>query len=166
MPVDDILANSPVVFSDDSREGETTLKADFTLNVPFFQKFQAGGNFKIFGVRYDSAAPLGTDNPFSAVPEQNAFAIQQSFTTFQSGAYLQATRPVTSRLSLTVGGRLDHYAYLDTVRVSPRLAGNYQLGSRWSLRGAYGRYYQQPFLLFVSVFPENRDLTPCLRHRR
>jgi hypothetical protein len=159
-PVDDIIANGPVVFSDDSREGETTLKADVTLNVPFFEKLQAGGNFKIFGVRYASAAPLGTDNPFSAVPDQNAFAIDASFTTFQSGAYLQATRAVTGRLSLTVGGRLDHYAYLDALRVSPRLAGSYQLGSGFSLRAAYGRYYQQPFLLFVSVFPGNRDLTP------
>jgi hypothetical protein len=160
VPVDEILAASPVVFSDDSREGETTFKADLTLNVPFFEKLQAGGNFKIFGVRYDSAAPLGTDNPFSPVPEQNAFDIDESFRTYQTGAYLQATAPVTSRLSLTVGGRLDHYAYLDSVRVSPRLAGSYGLGSGWSLRGAYGRYYQQPFLLFVSVFPENRDLSP------
>ena len=160
VPVDDIIANGPVVYSDDSREGETTFKADLTLNLPFFQKLQVGGNFKIFGVRYDSAAPLGTDNPFSAVPEQNAFAIQQSFTTNQTGAYVQATRSVTRDLSLTVGGRLDHYAYLDAVRLSPRLAGSYQLGAGWSLRGAYGRYYQQPFLLFVSVFPENRNLTP------
>ena len=129
VPVDEILATSPVVFSDDSREGETTFKADLTLNVPFFQKLQAGGNFKIFGVRYDSAAPLGTDNPFSPVPEQNAFDIDESFTTYQTGAYLQATAPVTSRLSLTVGGRLDHYAYLDSVRVSPRLAGSYGWGT-------------------------------------
>ena len=160
VPVDDILGTSPVVFSDDSREGETTFKADVTLNVPFFQKLQTGGNVKIFGVRYDSAAPLGTDNPFSPVPEQNAFDIERSFTTYQTGAYLQATAPVTSRVSVTMGGRLDHYAYLDAVRVSPRLAGSYGLGSGWSLRGAYGRYYQQPFLLFVSVFPENRDLAP------
>jgi hypothetical protein len=160
VPVDDIIANSPVVFSDDSREGETTFKADVTLNVPILQKLQAGGNVKIFGVRYDSAAPLGTDNPFSAVPEQNAFDIQESFTTYQSGIYVQATRPVTRALSVTAGGRLDHFAYLDSVRVSPRLAGSYQLSGGWSLRGAYGRYYQQPFLLFVSVFPENRELRP------
>ena len=160
VPVDDILASSPVVFSDDSREGETTFKADLTLNVPLFDKVQAGGNFKIFGVRYDSAAPLGTDNPFSPIPEQNAFDIQQSFTTYQSGGYLQATRSMTDRLGVTIGGRIDHYAYLDTVRLSPRIAGSYALGNGLSLRASYGQYYQQPFLLFVSVFPENRELTP------
>ena len=82
VPVDDVIAGSPVVFSDDSREGETTFKYDLTLRTPIIDKVQAGGTFKVFNVRYDSAAPFGADNPFSPVPDVNAFDIRQSFTTY------------------------------------------------------------------------------------
>jgi outer membrane receptor protein involved in Fe transport len=160
VPVDDVIAGSPVVFEDDSREGETTVKYDLTLNVPMFQKLQVGGSFKIFNVRYDSAAPLGTDNPYSASPEQNAFDLSESFRTYQTGAYLQATKDVTSRLGVTLGARLDDFRYVDRLHVSPRAAISYRVSNRLSLRSAYGQYFQQPFLLFVSVFPENRNLQP------
>jgi outer membrane receptor protein involved in Fe transport len=160
LPVDEIITRSPVVFSDNSREGETTVKYDVTLNVPVVQKVQAGGSFKVFSVRYDSAAPLGTDNPFSITAERNAFDINETFSTSQSGAYLQATTQLTRRLGVTAGGRVDDFRYAGTQRISPRAALSYRLSSALSLRGAYGRYFQQPFLLFVSVFPENESLLP------
>jgi outer membrane receptor protein involved in Fe transport len=160
VPVDDVIAGSPVVFSDDSREGETTFKYDLTLRTPMIDKFQAGGTVKIFNVRYDSAAPFGSDSPFSPVADLNAFDIRQSFTTYQTGFYVQGSQSLTRRLEVTAGARVDDYRSLSSTRVSPRAALNYQLAPGVSLRAAYGQYYQQPFLLFTSVFPENRALVP------
>ena len=160
VPVDDVIAGSPVVFSDDSREGETTFKYDLTLRTPIIDKVQAGGTFKVFNVRYDSAAPFGADNPFSPVPDVNAFDIRQSFTTYQTGLYVQGSQSLTRRLEVTAGARLDDYRFLAETRISPRAALSYRLSPNLSLRASYGQYYQQPFLLFLSVFPENRALVP------
>jgi hypothetical protein len=45
VPVDDIIGQSPVVYREDSREGETTVKYDLTVHVPFLDTVQAGGSF-------------------------------------------------------------------------------------------------------------------------
>jgi outer membrane receptor protein involved in Fe transport len=160
VPVDDVIAASPVVFSDDSREGETTVKYDLTLRTPIVDRIQAGGTVKIFNVRYDSAAPFGSDNPFSPVADLDAFDIRQSFTTYQTGLYLQGSQALTPRLEVTAGARFDDYRFLESTRVSPRAGLSYRLTGNLSVRASYGQYYQQPFLLFASVFPGNRALVP------
>ena len=159
-PAETVIAGSPVVFTENSTEGETTFKYDLTLAAPFAEKIQTGGNFKIFRVWYDSAAPFGTDNPYSPRPDRDAFAISTRFTAYQSAAYLQVSRNVTSRLSATVGARLDHFQYLGRTRLSPRAAVGFRLTDTSSTTFSYGRYYQQPFFLFVESFAENRNLVP------
>ena len=61
-------ATSPVVYREDSHEGETTLKYDLTLHVPLFDTVQAGGSFKVFNVGYAVDSPYGNDTPYSPVP--------------------------------------------------------------------------------------------------
>ena len=52
VPPEVVIARSPVVYSEDSREGETTIKYDLTVHVPFFDTVQAGGSFKTFRIDY------------------------------------------------------------------------------------------------------------------
>ncbi|MEW6322648.1 MAG: TonB-dependent receptor [Acidobacteriota bacterium] len=159
-PASEVIAASPVVFRDASREGETTVKYDVTAYLPRLDKVQAGGALKAFQVDYDTAAPLGTDNPYSADRGLNAFDLSLKFTAYQAGAYLQASESLTRRLSVTWGGRVDLYEYLGETRFSPRAAVSYALTDRLSWRASYGRYYQQPFFLFLAAFDENRELVP------
>jgi hypothetical protein len=63
-----------------------------------------------------------------------------------------------------MGGRVDRYDLLRRTRVSPRISANYALTSRVSAHAASGVYYQQPPFLFVTVFPENRELEPLRAH--
>src|SRR4029453_10647427 len=60
----------------------------------------------------------------------------------------------------SVGGRVDRYDYLDATRLSPRASASYRLTDRIVLTASYGRYFQQPYFLFLSIFPENRRLVP------
>jgi hypothetical protein len=159
-PVDDVIANGAVVFTDDSRESETTVKYDFTAYVPFLDKIQAGGTVKLFHVQYDASQPFGYNSPYSVEPDINPFDLDQDYTTSQFGAYVQGTENLTSRLNLTWGLRVDRYSYLGQTRLSPRAGMSYRLADAWSWRASYGRYYQQPFSLFLSAFPENRSLVP------
>jgi outer membrane receptor protein involved in Fe transport len=154
------IAGAPTVFSENSSEGESTIKYDLTAYMPGFDKVQLGGSYKIFRLSYQTASPLGEDTPFSVVPGVNRFDVRTSFNAYQSGAYFQNTRNLGKRLNVTWGGRFDNYQYLGSTRFSPRAGVSYRLTDRMSLRGSYGTYYQQPFFQFLAVFPQNRGLVP------
>jgi outer membrane receptor protein involved in Fe transport len=160
VPVEDQLAAGSVVFSEGSTESEATVKYDVTTYLPLVGTLQGGASVKRFDARYDTASPFGTDSPFFAAPDANPFSLNEHISTYQIGGYVQGTRALTRRLSATLGVRFDRYQYLDASRVSPRAGLNYALTSRLSLRASYGRYAQQPFLLFLSAYPENRSLAP------
>jgi len=158
--VDDLIAHSPLVYSEDNREAETTLKYDLTAHAPVFDKIQAGGSFKMFRIRYDASQPLGNDNPFTVSRNVDTFAINQRFNAFQGAGYFQSSRNIGSRLNFTWGGRVDNYEYLSATRFSPRAGLSVRLTDRLSWRTSYGTYYQQPFFLFLAAFPVNRGLAP------
>jgi len=163
VPVDELIDQGPLVFTEGSREGETTIKYDLTTYVPVMgrnTKFQVGGSFKIFRLDYDTGSPLGDDSPFSIEPGINAFTVNRRFTAHQSGAYAQATKDLTRRVNLTAGVRFDHYQYTDHTRVSPRVGLGVQLTDSVRWNASAGRYFQQPFFLFLASFPENATLKP------
>lgn len=143
-----------------TREGETTVKYDLTIKAPFFGSVQAGGTVKMFGIDYGVESPYGNDSPYSPTPGLDPLFLAEQFRAWQTGAYLQSTKTLTPRLSLTIGGRLDHYSVLDRVRFSPRSSVTVRLTDAWSASASVGSYYQQPAFLFVSAFPENRTLVP------
>ena len=160
IPADQVIDSSPVIFQTDSTESETTVKYDATLSASSKRKFQFGGSVKQFRLKYETAAPLGFDSPYSVQPGVNPFSIDDRFTAWQSSAYLQVTQDLTSALNVTAGGRFDRYQYIDASRFSPRLAASLALTSRLAAKASTGIYYQQPAFQFLAVFPQNRTLKP------
>ncbi len=160
LPPDVVIARSPVVYSENSGEGETTIKYDLTVHVPFFDTVQAGGSFKTFRIAYKVESPYGNDTPYSPVPNINPLFLDTRFRSYQTGAYLQASKQLVSRVSVTLGGRVDDYAFLSQTRVSPRAGATVRLTGALSWNASVGSYYQQPAFLFVSAFPQNASLVP------
>lgn len=158
--IDAVIAAGAVIYKEKSSENETTVKYDLTAYAPVFNKLQAGGSMKTFSLNYLVQSPLGSDVPFSPVPDVNPLDLQRKFRAYQNSAYFQSTRDLTKRLNLTWGGRVDHYQYLGETRVSPRAGLSYRVTDKLSWRASYGQYYQQPFFLFLSSFPQNRGLVP------
>ncbi|MCC7241451.1 MAG: TonB-dependent receptor, partial [Acidobacteria bacterium] len=158
--VDDIIAASPVVFKENSSEGDTTLKYDLTTSLPLLNRLQIGGSVKVLRVNYDTASPLGNDSPYSPAAGIDPFALKTRVVSAQAGAYAQATQNLGSRVNLTAGGRYDYYQYTDRSRFSPRAALSVTLTDALSWKASTGIYYQQPFFLFLAAFPENRQLVP------
>jgi hypothetical protein len=159
-PVDTLIATSPVVFRENSREAETTIKYDLTTDVLVLDRLQVGGSVKRLGVNYDTTSPFGNDSPYSTVPGLDPFVLTTKEASYHTAAYAQATQDLGRRLSLTWGGRFDHYQYIGQSRFSPRAGVSVKLTDKLSWNGATGIYYQQPFFLFLAVFPENRQLLP------
>lgn len=159
-PVSDLIAASPFVYQEDSREDETTIKYDHTAYVGGLGKLQAGGSFKLFNLSYRVASPFGYDGPFTQVADVNPIDLREDPATAQSSAYLQDTIDLTGRLNITLGSRIDHYELFGATRFSPRAGASFRLTDRLSLRGSYGQYFQQPPFLFALAFQQNRDLVP------
>lgn len=153
----DLIAQSTLVFDDDSRERETTLKYDLTVNVPWFEKIQTGGAYKIFNLNYRVVSPFGSDTPYSQVGDVFPFDLNRRFRAYQSSGYFQATRPFGSRVNLTWGGRVDNYSILNRTRFSPRAGLSVRLTEKLSWRASAGSYFQQPFFLFLAAFPETKQ---------
>ena len=160
VPPEAVIAQSPVVYREDSHEGETTLKYDLTVHVPLFDTVQAGGSFKVFGVGYAVNSPYGNDTPYSPVPGIDPFVLDTQFRSYQTGAYLQASKQVASRVNVTLGGRFDDYSTLSQARFSPRAGVDVRLTRTLSWNSSAGSYYQQPAFLFVAAFPQNASLVP------
>ena len=159
-PADAVIAASPIVFSERSREGESTIKYDLTTSMQRVGTLQAGGSVKRFDIDYDTASPLGNDSPYSTTRDLNAFALTTGLQAWQYGAYAQWSRDLSPRLNVTAGSRVDAYRYLGQTRVSPRAGVSYKVTDRVTTSASYGRYAQQPPFLFLAVFPENRALVP------
>lgn len=160
IPIPDLIGASPLVFDDDSRERETTLKYDLTLYAPFLQKIQAGAAFKIFNLNYRVASPFGSATPYSQIPDVYPFSLDRGFRAYQNSGYVQASRRMGPRVNLTWGGRVDHYSLLQSTRFSPRAGLSVRLTEKLSWRASYGSYFQQPFFLFLAAFPENQSMVP------
>lgn len=160
IPVDEQIANGAIVFREDSVERQFDLKYDLTLNLPASTTLQVGASVKFFNADYDAASPFGTDSPYFPL-DLNPFALRSALRTTQPGGYAQVTRTIGGRLEATAGLRWDRYNYLTTAaRTSPRLGLRYRLAPAVALTASAGRYYQQPFFLFLAAFPQNRNLQP------
>src|SRR5690606_18372898 len=143
-----------------SREGELGVKYDVTLYLPAVEKLQAGVSLRRLSADYDAASPFGSDSPYYPEADQNPFALRERRAAAQVGGYLQASRRIAGRLNLTAGLRGDRFDYLDASRLSPRAGASVDLSPRMALQMSAGRYYQQPFFLFLAAFPQNRTLEP------
>ncbi len=158
--LEDLISRSPVVYSEDSSERETTIKYDFTVFGQALKKIQAGAAVKRISANYVAVQPFGYDNPWSATPGTDVLDLDFEQVSYDVGAYAQATWDPTRRLGITFGGRVDRYGYTEKTRVSPRLAVGYRLSNSLTWQGSYGIYYQQTSPLLLAAFPGNNELDP------
>ena len=160
VPVSEQLAAGALVFREHSGEDELTLKYDVSSQAPMLGKVQAGISVRRTVTDYDAASPFGTDSPYFRDVDQNPFALEERSASYLTGVYGQVSRPLFGRLDVTLGARVDRFGSVGESRVSPRAGLAYEIAPRVSLRGSAGVFYQQPFALFLSAYPENRALEP------
>ena len=68
--VAEVVARTPLLYRENSREAETTVKYDLTATLATLGKLQAGGGVKTFRFRYDAEQPGGLTirTPLRATP--------------------------------------------------------------------------------------------------
>ena len=160
LSVDEQIAAGAEVFRENSTESEFGFKYDLTAMLSPVGKVQAGVAAKRLRTHYVAASPFGSDGPYFTEPDRNPLALNERRSAMVAGVYAQVSRNLGTLVGVTAGARIDRFGYLPAWRTSPRLGLSLKATSSVSLKTAVGRYYQQPFQLFVSAFPENASLTP------
>ena len=159
--LDSSIDRAPVIFAEDSVERETTVKYDYTgVGSGWARTFQAGGAVKRVSARYDVLQPYGYDNPYSSTPGSDPLALDARLTSYDLSGYLQGNWDLASRVSLTAGGRVDHYGYAGKTRLSPRAGVSYRVNDRVVWQSSFGIYYQQTSPVLLAAFPGNRTIEP------
>lgn len=153
----DSLSPPSAIFRANTTEGEQTLRADVQLEPKAGLEVSAGAAFKFAStLNYDILLP-----GFARVDDTgrpNALTVDTTFTAARGAAYGQLSWKPMPRVRLTAGLRGDYYAFLDAIRISPRLGARIGLDDRTTLTFAAGRYWQAPQYIWLVGDPTNRDV--------
>jgi len=144
------------IFSNQSKEGETSLRADVTLRTGQTTEFSFGAQAKLIRFNANLALP-GYVSPFGDTLSVNV----QDYRTYgtKGSAYLQLTHKLFTRLTFIAGGRGDFFDLIDkSFAVAPRAALLYEISPLTTLTASAGVYYQSPSYIWLVADNANREL--------
>ena len=156
----DSLDPPNTIFRAYSTEGETSLRADLTVQATPTMELSGGAVAKYASaLDYDLLLPGALRLDAGGAPRP--LALDTSFTADRQALYGQVAWQATSRLRTTTGLRLDRYGFLaGAARLSPRLGARYALTDATTLTASLGRYWQAPSYIWLVGDPANRELPP------
>ncbi|MCZ7557066.1 MAG: TonB-dependent receptor [Bacteroidia bacterium] len=146
------------VFRSDSKEGETSLRADGVFLLSRDTELSFGAQGKMGRVRGDFAL-TPTVNTIQTGPALDPLSNVWDTTAFKGSVYAQVARTFFERLRVTLGGRLDYFNLIDeSAAIAPRLALRYALTDLTTLTLSGGRYHQAPSYIWLVSNAANASL--------
>ncbi len=146
------------VFRSDSKEGETSLRADGVFLLDRETELSFGGLGKLARVHGDFAL-TPTADAIQTGPALQPLANLWDTTAFKGAMYAQVARTFFTRLRVTLGGRFDYFNLIDEpVAIAPRLSMRYELTNLTTLTLSGGRYHQAPSYIWLVSNPANAAL--------
>ncbi|MBE0646026.1 MAG: TonB-dependent receptor [Bacteroidetes bacterium] len=146
------------VFVSNSREGESSLRADGVFLFDRSLELSFGAQGKLGRVEGDFAW-TPTSNSFLQGPDIQNLENAWDTTALKANAYVQLARTFFSNLRVTVGGRLDYFNLIDEpVAVGPRASLRYAVTDLTTLSLSGGTYYQSPSYIWLLSNPANTRL--------
>ncbi len=144
------------IFRNKSREGETTLKTDVDFQLSPKINLTFGNQLKYApNLTYDVIVPgyMRTSSTGDTVGLYQDTTLK----TYKNASYVSLSASF-GKTKLTLGGRYDHYGFLeDKSYLSPRLSVIYQLNDVSAIILSSGRYYQAPSYIWLIGAP-NQNL--------
>ncbi|MCE1165328.1 MAG: TonB-dependent receptor [Bacteroidetes bacterium] len=152
-----------VFFRNNSKEGTTSLKAEYFLQVSKTSEFSAGAEGKIVNFRNDILKDTDTLNYLN--PQTNtpyvlpAVNLNNDTYTYKGAAFVQWTQYIATRLKVNAGLRYDYFEYTDKKNyISPRISSSLNLFHDLYLNMSYGIFYQSPSYVWLVSNGSNRSL--------
>ena len=156
----DSLDPPNTIFRAFSTEGETSLRADLSIQATPRVELSGGAQMKYAStLDYDVLLPGVARLDAAGIP--TPLTVDTSFTADRQALYGQVAWQATAKLRTTTGLRVDRYGFLDgALRASPRLGARYALTERTTLTASLGSYWQAPSYIWLIGDPSNRTLPP------
>ncbi|HEX9970787.1 MAG TPA: TonB-dependent receptor [bacterium] len=156
-------------FTNDSREGEYTLKSDFVLQAHKNLELNFGASMKsvqfdydlwndadtLFEYDYLGANPDAIIDAFKIYP---FYRVDRKFRSFKSALYTQLSLDFLKHFRLTSGLRYEYFNFNGFASISPRLGFSYFINPKMTFNLAYGKHYQSPAYIELAANPLNDDL--------
>ncbi|MAT40268.1 MAG: TonB-dependent receptor [Ectothiorhodospiraceae bacterium] len=143
------------IFQSDSREGETSLRADGVFVIGDSRELSFGARGKYVKTLGEYVFPVAADTGLGFAPEAGAW----DTTAYKFSAYAQLKQGIFDDLSVIVGGRLDYFNLLDNpAAFSPRGAISYDFSQATSVTLSGGIYRQAPSYVWLTSNPINTRL--------
>jgi hypothetical protein len=143
-------------FTNRSKEGETSLRADVVLKTARATEFSFGTQVKRVRVAADVALP-GFRTTFGDTLDVHVRNYET--TGYKASAYAQASQRFLDDVDLTAGVRLDYFSVIEAkTNLSPRVSLSYALSPTTTLSASAGIYRQYPSYIWLVANEDNRGL--------
>jgi hypothetical protein len=145
-------------FTNQSNEGETSLRGDLAL------KLGGDGSTELSVGTQVKRAKTETNLKLTefVTPEGDTLSadVQDYVATGYKGvAYAQLSKHLPQGFTLTVGGRVDYYGFLDRkFFLAPRGSLSWEASPLTTLSASVGMYYQSPSYIWLAIEPRNSSL--------
>jgi hypothetical protein len=154
------MLNDMQVYSENSHDGISTLKYDWTLETNHRFTWTAGGQAGLDRMNYNVQQPIGIPNPYSSDPAPgNAMSIVRVFTPASSAGYGQVAVELPHGMKVVAGERVSQWAIVGTTAATGKAVFFAPLFGRMIHLG-YSEYAQIPPSLYLLAFSNQRTLTP------
>lgn len=143
-------------FTNRSKEGETSLRADVVLKATRTTEVSFGAQVK--RVRFTSNVALAKfGTPFGDTLDVSVGNFAS--TAYKGSGYIQLSQRFLRDFDLTLGGRLDYFSLIDAkTSLSPRVSLSYDFSSVTTLAASAGVYRQSPSYIWLVANEQNLDL--------
>jgi hypothetical protein len=144
------------IFTNRSKEGETSLRADVVFKPASTTELSFGSQLK--RVRFTSNLALpGYQTTFGDTLDVNVRNYLSAG--YKAASYAQISQRFLYNFDLTVGARVDYFSLIDTkTYLSPRASLSYNLSPVMTLTVSAGIYRQNPSYVWLVANEKNRRL--------
>jgi hypothetical protein len=156
----DQMLNNAQAYYENTHDGISTLKYDWTIQPKPWLTWTAGGQSSADRMNYNVRQPIALPNPYSSNPAPAlAMSINRVFTPESSAAYGQAAVELPHGMKMVAGERVSQWAILGSVIATPKVVFFAPVFGRMFHAG-YAEYAQLPASLYLLSFANQRALTP------
>jgi hypothetical protein len=154
------LLNEASIYSENTNDGVTTLKYDWTMQAKQWLTVTSGARTSVDRLNYRVDQPLGLQNPYSEDPAPlDAMSLDRRFAAFSSAAYGQTSVLLPRGMKLVVGGRISQWAITGSTVWTPKVLFMAPVLGML-IHVGYAEYAQLPPNLYLVSFTNQQTLKP------
>lgn len=160
------MLNNASVYSEQTHDGDTTLKTEYTVQAAPRLILSGGGDLILNRIHYSIIQPNDIPNPYTTDPNvASATTVHRQFATPEEEGYGQAVFLLPGQARLTLAARAHRWTFGDHFALTPKASLSVPVGGSRVVSFGIADYAQMPSFLYLLAFQQNTTLSPIrVRH--